>query len=52
MVGKAFLGGEKGADKKVFARMIENARIINNGSEVMLDLQVPQSDIDILVGMK
>ncbi|MFN2391791.1 MAG: hypothetical protein ABR566_07465, partial [Pyrinomonadaceae bacterium] len=52
MVGKAFLGGGKGADKKVFARMIENARITNNGSEVMLDLQVPQSDIDILVGVK
>jgi hypothetical protein len=52
MVGKAFIGSAKGADKKVFARMIDNARITNNGTDVMLDLQVPQSDIDILVGLK
>ncbi len=52
MVGKSLLGGAKGADKKVFARMIENARVVNNAGEVTLDLQVPQSDIDILVGMK
>ncbi len=49
MVGKAFLGGAKGADKKVFARMIDNAKISASGNEVMLDLQVAQSDIDILV---
>jgi len=52
MVGKTLLGGAKGADKKVFARMIENARVTNNATEVMLDLQVPQNDIDILVGVK
>jgi hypothetical protein len=52
MVGKAFIGGAKGADKKVFARMIDNARISQSGSEVMLDLQVSQSDIDILVAGK
>ncbi len=49
MVGKAFIGGAKGADKKVFARMIDNAKISQSGNEVMLDLQVAQSDIDILV---
>ena len=49
IVGKAFIGGSKGADKKVYARMIDNARISGSGNEVMLDLQVPQSDIDILV---
>jgi hypothetical protein len=52
MVGKAFIGGAKGADKEVFARMIDNAKISTSGSEVMLDLQVAQSDIDILVGTK
>lgn len=52
MIGKAFLGSAKGADKKVFGRIVENARVTNNGSEVMLDLQVPQSDIDILIGVK
>lgn len=52
MVGKALLGGGKGADKMVFSRMIENVRTSSSGNEVMLDLQVPQSDIDILVGVK
>ena len=50
MLGKAFLGGSKGPDKQVYARLIENAKFTAKGNEVMLDLQVPQSDIDILVG--
>jgi hypothetical protein len=50
MIGKAFLGGSKGADKQVYARMIENSRFAVNGNEVSLDLSIPQSDIDILVG--
>jgi hypothetical protein len=49
MLGKAFIGVGKGEDKKVFARMINNARITRNGAEVALDLQVPQSDITILL---
>ncbi|HXH70071.1 MAG TPA: hypothetical protein VNI60_07065 [Pyrinomonadaceae bacterium] len=49
MIGKAFIGGAKGADKKVFTRMIDSARISQSGNEVTLDLQVAQSDIDILV---
>jgi hypothetical protein len=52
MIGKAFLGSSKNADKKVYGRMIDNARISASGNEVMLDLQVAQSDIDILVGAK
>jgi hypothetical protein len=52
MIGKAFIGGGKGADKKVYARMIDNAKISQSGNEVMLDLQVAQSDIDILIGAK
>lgn len=52
MVGKALIGGSKSADKKVYARMIDNAKISRSGSEVMLNLQVPQSDIDILIGAK
>ncbi len=50
MLGKAFLGGAKGADKQVFARMIENVKFSVKANEVVMDLQVPQSDIDILVG--
>ncbi|MGD9563677.1 MAG: hypothetical protein AB7F88_16155 [Pyrinomonadaceae bacterium] len=50
---KALLGGSKGQDKQVYARMIENAKFSSSGNEVMLNLQVPQSDIDILVaGLK
>jgi hypothetical protein len=50
MVGKAFLGGAKGVDKEVYARMIDNAKFTTRGNDVMLDLAVSQSDIDILVG--
>ena len=49
MLGKAFLGGAKGADKQVYSRMIENAKFAVRGNEVTFDLAVPQSDIDILV---
>ncbi len=50
MIGKAFLGSAKGADKQVFARMIGNAKFSVKANEVVFDLQVPKSDIDILVG--
>jgi hypothetical protein len=50
MIGKAFLGSAKGEDKEVFARMIDNTKFSTRGSDVMLDLSVPQTDIDILVG--
>ncbi|HEX8637080.1 MAG TPA: hypothetical protein VF692_03380 [Pyrinomonadaceae bacterium] len=50
MVGKAIIGGMRGADKKVYARMIENARFTRAANELTLDLQVPQSDIDVLIG--
>lgn len=51
-VGKAFLGGAKGADKQVYTRMIENARFSRVANELSLDLQIPQSDINILIGEK
>ena len=50
MLGKAFLGNAKGADKQAYARMISNVKFSVRANEVILDLQVPQSDIDILVG--
>jgi hypothetical protein len=50
MFGKAFLGAAKSADKQVYSRMIDNARFSVRGNEVTLDLIVPQSDIDVLVG--
>lgn len=48
MLGKAFLGGST-AEKKVYVRMIDSLRLTRNLSEVMIDLQVPQSDINILL---
>ena len=51
-VGKILIGSAKGADKKVYARMLENAKISRQANEVMLDLQVPQSDLDVIVGEK
>jgi hypothetical protein len=51
-IGKVFIGSSKGADKKVYARMIDNAKISLSGSEVMLDLTVAQADIDILLAGK
>ncbi len=51
LVGKALLGGSKAPDKQVYTRLLENAKFSAKGNEVMLDLQVPQADIDILVGM-
>ncbi|MGH9819360.1 MAG: hypothetical protein ACRD43_04250, partial [Pyrinomonadaceae bacterium] len=50
VIGKAFLGGAKGQDKEVYARMIDNAKFGRVVNEVTFDLAVPQSDIDILIG--
>ncbi len=52
MIGKALLGSSKSADKQVYVRMIDNAKITRTASEVSLDLQVPQNDINILLGAK
>lgn len=52
MLGKGFLSGMKGADKQVYARMAENARISRNNNEVTIDVRVPQSDINVLLGKK
>ncbi|MCA1590503.1 MAG: hypothetical protein LC730_04215 [Acidobacteria bacterium] len=48
-LGKVALGSRTGADKQALARMVENAKFTAAGSEVTLDLRVPQSDIDVLV---
>ncbi|MBC7795783.1 MAG: hypothetical protein H7Z37_02795 [Pyrinomonadaceae bacterium] len=52
MVAPALLNGAKGADKQVYARMIENVKFTRNLNEVSLDLDVPQSDIDVIIGAK
>lgn len=46
------LKGSKGEDKKVYARMLENARVAQVANEVTLDLQVPQADLNVIIGEK
>ena len=50
--GKNILGNQKRDDQKMYARLLENAKITRSGTEVSLNLQVPQSDINILIGAK
>jgi hypothetical protein len=52
VVGKAILGGAKSPDKKVYGRMLENAKIAQIGNEVNLDLQVSQTDLNVIIGEK
>jgi hypothetical protein len=49
VIGKMVLGNAKGADKQVYARMLKNVKFAARGTEVSLDLLVPQSDIDIII---
>lgn len=51
MLGKAFLGGGKGADKEVYARLIDNVKFSAKGNEVSMDLAIAQSDVDFLIGL-
>ncbi len=49
IVGKAVFGGSKRPDQQVYARLIRNAKFDLHGSDVSLDLLIPQADIDALV---
>lgn len=51
MLGKMFLGNAKGADKEVYARLIENVKFASKGNEVSMDLAIAQTDIDFLIGL-
>ena len=51
-LGRIFLGSSKGDDKKVYVRMLESLKITRVASEVTFDLQVPQTDINVLIGAK
>ncbi len=49
IIGKAVFGGSKRADQQVYGRLIKNAKFDLHGSDVSLDLLIPQADIDALV---
>jgi len=49
IVGKAIFGSSKRKDQQIYARLIDSAKVSVRANEVILDLLVPQSDIDKLV---
>ena len=52
---QAFAGilkASKREDQKIYGRMLENTKIGQNGTEVTIDLQVPQTDLNVIVGAK
>ncbi len=51
LVGKSLLSGMNGADKKVYARLLENAVITRKLTEVSLNLKVPKTDMDALMAV-
>lgn len=51
VLGKVFLGSAKGADKQVYARLIDNVKFTTKGNDVTMDLAIAQTDIDFLVGL-
>jgi hypothetical protein len=51
MLGKAFLGGSQSGNRVVYSRLIDSAKFSVKANEVLFEISVPQSDIDILVGM-
>lgn len=51
MIGKALLGGSKGADKEVYARLVNNVVFSTTGNDVNLDLAIEQADVNFLVGL-
>ena len=47
--GKGLVGGSKKPQNAVYARLIDAAKLSKTGSDVALDLTVPQSDVDLLL---
>lgn len=50
-IGKALLGSARGADKQVYARLVENVKFSARANEVNMDLSIPQADMNFLVGL-
>jgi hypothetical protein len=51
MIGKGLLGAAKGADKQVYARLVDNVKFSARGNDVTMDLSFPQADVNFLVGL-
>lgn len=50
-LGKMALGSSKRADQQLYARLIEKVQFARSGTEVSMDLAVPQSDLDQLMAI-
>jgi hypothetical protein len=51
ILGKMLLGSSKRPDQQLYARLIENVKFTRTGSEVTVDLKIPQTDIDALLAV-
>jgi hypothetical protein len=47
--GKSLLSGTSSDKKKVYAKMLDSAKITRAGTEVAIDLQVPSADLGLLI---
>lgn len=52
MLGKGLLGGTNGANKQIYIRMVDNAKISRQTNEVTLSVQVANSDLSALLAKK
>jgi len=48
----AILKRQQGADKKVYGRMLESLGVARKNDRIELRLEIPQKDIDVIVGKK
>jgi len=49
MLGKSVFGNSKRPDQQIYARLIKAAKFDAKGTDVTLDILVPQADIDMLI---
>jgi hypothetical protein len=50
MLGKGFLGSKSDEKSQAISRLVENLKITRNLSEVQLQADLPQSDLNQLIG--
>jgi hypothetical protein len=48
-LGKSLLGGSSSDKKKVYAKMLDSAKITRAGTEVAIDLQVASADLGLII---
>ena len=46
------LKNNKAPDKQVYGRMLDSLEVTHSGQQIFVDLSVPKSDIDVIIGKK